>query len=163
MLQADKVAIGEIAFGGREHLVAIAPAPGKNARGLMAYTLRYAEELRDAKTYFGNIHEHAIDKKQLALANELIRAHSAPFRLEDFKDDYEAALRDLIEAKRKDKPLPVAEEKPRPKVINLMDALKRSVSESNQKEARPRARSSSRSSKNGPTLVKSRKRSRKAA
>ena len=71
MQQENKVAIGEVAFGGREHLVAIAPAPGKNARGLMAYTLRYAEELRDAKTYFGNIHEHAIDKKQLALANDL--------------------------------------------------------------------------------------------
>ncbi len=170
MAQADKVAIGEVAFGGREHLVAIVPALGKNARGMMAYTLRYAEELRDGKDYFGNIHGQIIDKKQLALANELIRAQSAPFRLEDFKDDYEAALRELIEAKRKEKPLPLAEEKPRAKVINLMDALKRSVSESNQKkerprtkEDRPRTRSSSRSSKKGPTLVKSGKRSHKAA
>ena len=170
MQQENKVAIGEVAFSGREHLVAIAPAPGRNSRGLMAYTLRYAEELRDAKTYFGNIHGHAIDKKQLALANDLIRAQSAPFRLEDFKDDYEAALRELIEAKRRDKPLPVSEGKPRAKVINLMDALKRSVSESNRKEDRPRTkedhpqtRSSSRSSKKGPTLVKSGKRSHKAA
>jgi DNA end-binding protein Ku len=170
MAKADKVAIGEIAFGGREHLVAIAPAPGKNARGMMAYTLRYAGELRDAKTYFGSIENHAVDKKQMALANELIRAQSAPFHLEDFKDDYEAALRELIEAKRKEKPLPLAEEKPRAKVINLMDALKRSVSESNQKKERPRTkedhprtRSSSRSSKKGPTLVKSGRRSHKAA
>jgi DNA end-binding protein Ku len=163
MVQADKVAIGEVAFGGREHLVAIAPAPGKNARGLMAYTLRYAEELRDAKSYFGSIREHAIDKKQLALANELIRAQSAPLHLDDFKDDYEAALRELIEAKRTEKPLPVAEGKPRAKVINLMDALKRSVNETNRKEDRPRTRSSSRSSKKGPTLVKSGKRSHKAA
>jgi DNA end-binding protein Ku len=170
MAKADKVAIGEIAFGGREHLVAIAPASGKNARGMMVYTLRYAEELRDAKTYFGSIQNHAIDKKQMALANELIRAQSAPFHLEDFKDDYEAALRELIEAKRKEKPLPLAEEKPRAKVINLMDALKRSVSESNQKkerprtkEDRPRTRSSSRSSKKGPTLVKSGRGSHKAA
>ncbi|MGA9586800.1 MAG: Ku protein [Terracidiphilus sp.] len=163
MRQANKVAIGEVAFGGREHLVAIAPASGKNARGLMAYTLRYAEELRDAKTYLGNIHDHSIDKKELALANELIRTHSAPFRLEDFKDDYEAALRELIEAKRKDKPLPVADERPRAKVINLMDALKRSVSESNQKATRPRTGSSPRSTTKGPRLVKSGKRSHKAA
>jgi DNA end-binding protein Ku len=163
MLQADKVAIGEVAFGGREHLIAIAPAPGKNARGLMAYTLRYAEELRNAKDYFGSIKEHAIDKRQLALANDLIRAQSAPFHLKDFKDDYEAALHELIEAKRTKSPLPVAESKPRAKVVSLMDALKQSVSESSQKEARPRTRSSSSSSKNGPTLVKSRKRSRKAA
>jgi DNA end-binding protein Ku len=141
---------------------------GKNARGMMAYTLRYAEELRDAKTYFGSIQDHTIDKKQLALANELIRAQSAPFRLENFRDDYEAALRELIEAKRKEKPLPISEGKPRARVINLMDALKRSVSESNQKENRPngdrpRARSSARSSKKGPTLVKSGKRPHKAA
>jgi DNA end-binding protein Ku len=163
MQQADKVAIGEVAFGGREHLVAIVPAPGKNSRGLMAYTLRYAEELRDAKSYFGNIHEHSIDKKQLALANELISAQSAPFHLDDFKDDYEAALRELIEAKRTEKPLPVSEGKPRAKIINLMDALKRSLSETNGKEVRPRTRSSPRSSKKGPTLVKSGKRPHKAA
>ena len=162
MLQADKVAIGEIAFGGREHLVAIAPAPGKSARGLMAYTLRYAEELRDAKDYFGSIKEHAVDKKQLALANDLIRAHSAPFHLDDFKDDYEAALRELIEAKRTEKPLPVSEGKPRAKVISLMDALKRSVNETSD-APKHRKPSTSRSPKKGPTLVKSRKRSRKAA
>ena len=89
-----------MAFGGREHLIAIAPATEKNSRGLMAYTLRYAEELRAAKDYFGSIPEHAIDKKQLALANDLIRTQSAPFHLQDFKDDYEAALRELIDAKR---------------------------------------------------------------
>ena len=162
MQQSDKVAIGEIAFGGREHLVAIAPAPGKNARGLMAYTLRYAEEMRDAKDYFGSIPEQTVDKKQLALANDLIRAQSAPFHLEDFKDDYEAALRELIEAKRTESPLPVAESKPRAKVVSLMDALKRSVSESSHDRKQPKT-STSRSSKNGPTLVKPRKRSGKAA
>jgi DNA end-binding protein Ku len=162
MLEAGKVAIGEVAFGGREHLVAIAPAPGKNARGLMAYTLRYAEELRDARDYFGSIPEHTVDKKQLALANDLIKAQSAPFNLEDFKDDYEAALHELIEAKRTQTPLPADEPKPRAKGVSLMDALKRSVSESSdEKQSKPSP--SSRSSKNGPTLVKSRKRSRKAA
>ncbi len=163
MVQAGKVAIGEVAFAGREHLVAIAPHPDKNARGLMAYTLRYAEELRDAKDYFSGIPEHTIDKKQLALASDLIRANSAPFHLDEFKDDYEAALRELIKAKRGKKPLPIAEEKPRANVISLMDALKRSVSESNRKEDRPQTRSSPRSSKGGPKLVKPGKRSHKAA
>jgi DNA end-binding protein Ku len=163
MLQAEKVAIGEVAFGGREHLIAIAPAPGKNERGLMAYTLRYAEELRDAKDYFGSIKEHAVDKKELALANDLIRSQSAPFHLDDFKDDYEAALHELIEAKRTESPLPIAESKPRAKVISLMDALKRSVSEGGNEQKRSKASGRTRSSKKGPTLVKSRKRSRKAA
>jgi DNA end-binding protein Ku len=163
MVQARKVAIGEVAFGGREHLVAIAPHPDKNVRGLMAYTLRYAEELRNAKDFLSSIGKHPIDKKQLALANDLIRAHSAPFHLNDYKDDFEAALHELIEAKRAQKPLPVAEAKPRAKVISLMDALKRSVRESNQKEDRPRAGSSPRSSTKGPKLVKSGKRSHQAA
>jgi DNA end-binding protein Ku len=134
MLQAGKIAIGEVAFAGREHLLAIAPPADKKERGLMAYTLRYAEELRDADSFFSGIAEHSIDKKQLALANELIKSNSAPFDLNEFKDDYEAALKELIEARKSNSPLAISEEKPRAKVIDLMDALKRSVDET-KKEA----------------------------
>jgi DNA end-binding protein Ku len=157
MIQSDKIAIGEAAFSGREHLIAIAPHPDSKVRGLMAYTLRYAEELRKAKDYFGSIPEQTIDKKQLELANQLIKSQSAPFHLEEYKDDYEAALRELIDAKRKEKPLPVSEGKPKAKVVNLMDALRRSVDESKSKP------SSSRASTKGPRLVKTGKRSRRAA
>jgi DNA end-binding protein Ku len=164
MAQADKIAIGEIAFGGREHLIAIAASPDKNARGLMGYTLRYAEELRDIKEYFSGIEEHTIDKQQLALANELIRAQSAPFDLKRFKDDYEAALHELIEAKRKKVALPAEERPERPKVVSLMDALRRSVSESKRPEKANRTPSrSSQSHKKGPALVKPKRRTHKAA
>ena len=158
MVHANKIAVGEVAFGGREHLVAIAPAPNKKDRGMMAYTLRYAEELRKAKDYFGGIEEQKIDKRQLELADQLIKAQTAPFHLDEFKDDYEAALRELIEAKRNETPLPVSEEKPQKKVVSLMDALKRSVNESAKK-----APASHRHAKKGPTLVKSGKRSHRAA
>ena len=84
----------------------------------MAYTLRYAEELRKAADYFAGIPAPAIDKKQHALANELIKAQPAPFQLDEYKDDYEAALRELIEAKRSKAPFPVAEEQPKPKVVS---------------------------------------------
>jgi len=157
MIQSDKVAIGEVAFAGREHLIAIAPHPDRKTRGLMAYTLRYAEELRKAKDYFGGIHEQSIDKKQLELASQLIKSQSAPFQLDDYKDDYEAALRELINAKRNEKPLPISEEKPRPEVVNLMDALRQSVDGAKSKPA------SRRSSTKGPRLVKTGKRSRRAA
>jgi len=157
MIQSDKVAIGEVAFAGREHLIAIAPHPDRKIRGLMAYTLRYAEELRKAKDYFGGIHEQSIDKKQLELASQLIKSQSAPFQLDDYKDDYEAALRELINAKRNEKPLPISEEKPRPEVVNLMDALRQSVDGAKSKPA------SRRSSTKGPRLVKTGKRSRRAA
>jgi DNA end-binding protein Ku len=159
MVNSDKIAIGEVAFSGREHLIAIAPPPDPKARGLMAYTLRYSEELRDAKNYFDKIPEEKIDKKQLELADQLIKSQTAPLHLKDYKDDYEAALHELIEAKRTETPLPVTEEKPHPKVVNLMDALRRSVSETRQK---PPA-SHHRATKKGPRLVKTGKRSRRAA
>lgn len=157
MIESDKIAIGEAAFSGREHLIAIAPHPDKKVRGMMAYTLRYAEELRKAKDYFGSIPQQSIDKKQLELANQLIKSQSAPFKLDEFKDDYEAALRELINAKRNDKALPAIEEKPKAKVVNLMDALRKSVDESKSKPT------SHRTSTKGPRLVKTGKRSRRAA
>jgi DNA end-binding protein Ku len=125
---------------------------------MMAYTLRYAEELRAAKDYFSDIPEQSIDKKQLALANDLIKSQSAPLRLDEYKDDYEAALRELIEARRTQSPLPEVREKPAAKVVNLMDALKRSIDESKAKPTK-----SKRSAQKGPVLVKSGKRSHKAA
>lgn len=125
---------------------------------MMAYTLRYAEELRDAQDYFSDIAEPTIGKKELSLAGKLIKSHFASFRLDQFKDDYEAALPELIEAKRTETPFPVVEEKPRPKVVNLIDALRRSVDESRAKPSEPE-----RKAKKGPTLVKSGKRSHRAA
>ena len=128
-----KAALGKIAFGGREHLVAIsAPPEAKDdtatGRGLMAYTLRYAEELRDAAEYFASIKKTSIDSDQLALAKELIQRKAAKFAPEKFHDEYEAALKELVEAKVNNAPLPKDEPSaPRGKVINLMDALRKSV------------------------------------
>jgi DNA end-binding protein Ku len=123
-----KVGLGKIAFGGREHLVAVsAPADDKLA-GMMAYTMRYAEELRDPAKYFGDIKKVAVDEDQLSLAKELIKRKAAKFVPEKFKDEYEAALREMIEAKVKHAPIPRDEPAPKSaKVINLMDALRKSV------------------------------------
>lgn len=126
--QMKKAGIGELVFGGREHLIAIAPPPDASFRGLIAYSLRYSEEMRATEGYLPKIDPVTIQKPQLTMATELIRQYSSPLNLEEFKDDYEAALHELIEAKQKNQPLPVDEEKPRgAKVINLMDALRRSV------------------------------------
>lgn len=161
-----KAALGEIVFGGREHLVAIAVPPGRSQAGLMAYILRYEEELRSSESYLSdssNLRKAEIDKKQLAMATQLIAAYSHPLNLGDFKDDYEAALRKLIEAKRKNAPLPLEEESPKPaKVINLMDALRESVSQAKRPAARGRRAKKSPSGK-GPVLVRSTRRKHKAA
>ena len=161
--QAGKAGIGELSFGGREHLVAIAVPPDGSA-GLMAYTLRYADELRKSEEYFSGIPSpDKVDKKQLAMATQLIEAYTQPFTYQEFKDDYEAALHELVEAKRKNAPLPLEEEAPRAtNVVNLMDALRESVSKAKKPVASERAASSGRGKK-GPVLVKQSKRKHKAA
>jgi DNA end-binding protein Ku len=163
MEQTKKAAIGEIAFAGREHLMAIMAPPDKSFRGLMAYTLRYGEELRDSAEYDFVPAKHEVDKKQLAMATELIRAYSSPLNLDAYKDDYEAALHQLIEAKQKNMPLPLEEEKPKQaKVTNLMDALRRSISEAKRPPAREKPAAPT-ASKKGPTLVQAASRKHKVA
>ncbi|HEY4009162.1 MAG TPA: Ku protein [Acidobacteriaceae bacterium] len=134
--ETKKVAITKIAFGGREHIVALAPG-GPNGTdnksetgGMMAYTLRYAAELRKPAEYFADIKHHSIDKESLDLAKELIKRRTHKFEPEKFVDGYEVAVKELVEAKLKHLPVPKDEE-PAPtkgKVINLMDALRKSVS-----------------------------------
>jgi DNA end-binding protein Ku len=125
-----KIALSKIAFGGREHVVAITPTQDDSLGGMMAYTMRYADELRDPKEYFRDIKKQAVDDDSLALAKELIKRKSAKFDPSQFVDGYEVALKELVEAKVHNAPVPQDEE-PAPKrgnVVNLMDALRKSVS-----------------------------------
>lgn len=122
--------IGEVAFSGREHLVAIGASPDSKQKGLMLYLLRYAEELRDAKEVVGSITEPSTSSQELALAKQLIEGSTTKFDLRAYKDDYEAAVVKLVNAKRKGKRLPETEpERPRTKVVNIMDALRKSLAE----------------------------------
>ncbi len=172
MEETGKAAIGELAFGGREHLVAIAVPKDRKELGLMAYLLRYGDELRDSSEYFSQISRastNQIDKKQLVMATQLIEAYSHPFNLDAFKDDYEAALRELIAAKQKNAPLPLEEKKGKPaKVINLMDALRQSVSKvkrpvASERRGSSRVGSSKGEPKKGPVLVGTTRRKHRAA
>lgn len=126
--QTDTLGIGEIAFSGREHLVAIGAPTDPKQKGLMLYLLRYEEELRDPKSVFSGVKETQVNPQELSLAKQLIQSSTSKFDLSAYKDDYEAAVVKLVEAKKKGKPLPEAEqEKPRAKVINIMDALRKSL------------------------------------
>ncbi len=124
-----KVALSKIAFGGREHVVAIAPTKEDSLGGMMAYTMRYANELRDAKEYFRDIKAVAVDEDSLELAKELIKRKSAKFDPKKFVDGYEKALKELVQAKIDHAPIPKDEApaKRSGKVVSLMDALRRSV------------------------------------
>ena len=128
--ETGKVALSKIAFGGREHVVAITPTRDDALGGMMAYTMRYAQELRDPREYFRDVKKPSVDEDSLALAKELIKRRSAKFDPSKFVDGYEVALKELVEAKVQNAPIPQDEEPAAPKrgnVINLMDALRKSV------------------------------------
>ena len=130
--KTDTLGIGEIAFSGREHLVAIGAPLNAKQKGLMLYVLRYAEELRDPKSAFAGTKDTKVDADELSLATQLINGSTSPFNPSAYRDDYEAAVKKLVESKRKGKPLPDDEPpQPKGKVVNIMDALRSSLAEGN--------------------------------
>jgi DNA end-binding protein Ku len=130
LAQTNTLGIGEIAFSGREHLVAIGAPLDPKQKGLMLYVLRYEEELRSAKSILSGVKESSVDTDELSLATQLIKGKTSKLDLSAYKDDYEAAVKKLVEAKRKGKPLPAPEPEPKKaKLVNIMDALRSSLSE----------------------------------
>lgn len=128
LLNTGKVAIGKVAFAGRESILALAPAPNDD-RGLMAYTLRFQNELRNQNDYFRDIKPTTIERDSLELAETLIKRMSAKLDMSKFEDGYEVAVKALVDAKINHLPVPI-DEAPRQqpgKVINLMDALRKSI------------------------------------
>ena len=125
--------------------MAIAAPEDDEQLGMMAYTMRYAEELRKPAQYFGDIKKVAIDEDQLELAKELIKRKARKFDADKFTDEYETALRAMVEAKVKHAPVP--KDEPAPKstnVINLMDALRKSVQGNSEKDKTSEADESAR-------------------
>jgi DNA end-binding protein Ku len=129
LVNSRKAAIGKVSFSGRENIIAVVPATGDD-RGMMAYTLRYRNELRDQSEYFSTIKQPPpIVADSLQLAETLISRMSAKLDISKFEDGYEVAVKALVEAKIKHMALPI-EEAPRQRpsnVINLMDALRKSL------------------------------------
>jgi DNA end-binding protein Ku len=130
LAQTNKLGVGEIAFSGREHLVAIGSPLDPKQKGLMLYTLRYEEELRDSKPTLSSVKEASVDADELSLAKQLINGSTSKFVLPAYKNDYEAAVKKLIDAKRKGKPLPEPEPEPaKTKVVDIIDALRSSLAQ----------------------------------
>jgi DNA end-binding protein Ku len=123
----DKVAIGTVVLTSREHIIAIEPLD----KGLMGTLLRYPYEVRSEHEYFDEIQDVKVTKDMLDLAKHIVNQKTAPFEPEKFEDHYENALVELINQKRAGKTIA---HKPRPRgdnVVDLMDALKRSISAEN--------------------------------
>ncbi|TVV71751.1 Ku protein [Sphingomonas solaris] len=125
-----KVGIGQLALRGREYAVSLKPC----GRGLVLETLRYADEVNKAASYFREIGDAAPDEDLLDLATTLIEKKAGKFDASEFHDRYVDALRDLIERKKEGKTIKADDgDDARPKgsnVVDLMAALKRSLDKS---------------------------------
>lgn len=122
--KAKKIGLGQLVVRGQSSIVALKAA----GDGLLLETLRYADEVRKPETFFDDVPEKKPDSELVELAEELIKRKSKKFDPAAFKDSYTAALRELIEAKLEKRPPKDIEEPELPSnVINLMDALKRSI------------------------------------
>ena len=127
--KSARVGLGQLTMRGKEYLCAVRPC----GDGLLMETLRYADEVRDAEPLFRDIEDEQADEELLAVATQLIDRKTGPFRPETFKDHFDQALRELIEAKRKNGKAPralVGKEGDRPNggnVVDLMEALRQSL------------------------------------
>jgi DNA end-binding protein Ku len=130
----DLVALGRVVLSKRERVLMIEPS----GKGFVSTTLRYPYEVRGAEEYFNEIPDVALVPDMLKLADQILKSKTTDFDPSQFVDRYEEAVVELL--KKKQAGLPVSRERvePRPQnVVNLMDALRRSIAEEQTASSRP--------------------------
>ncbi len=121
--EMNKVAVGRVVLTNREHIIALEPLD----KGLMGTLLRYPYEVRSADEYFDEIQDVKVNKDMLDLAKHIVNQKAGHFEPDKFEDQYVTALVDLINQKRAGKPI-AAKARPRGEnVVDLMDALRKSI------------------------------------
>jgi DNA end-binding protein Ku len=137
MQEKGKAAIARVVLARREHPVLI----NVRGKGFSMFTLRAGNEVRASDDAFEDIRDDKkIDPMMLKLAEQIIEQFAAPFDAKKFDDRYQEALLDVVQAKIKGERPVFAKAPERGKVINLMDALKRSLEEASSTQ-KPPARS----------------------
>src|SRR6266478_6317061 len=121
--EMNKVAIGRVVLTSREHIIALEPLD----KGLMGTLLRYPYEVRSQDEYFDEIQDVKVTKDMLDLARHIVNQKAGRFEPDKFEDQYETALVDLINQKRAGKPITPKERPKGENVVDLMEALRRSV------------------------------------
>ena len=131
-----KAGIGKVALYGREYLVKVQP----RERGLVMYTLRHASEVRsmDAIDELADM-PASVKADEVTLARQVIGTFEGDVDLESYRDDYQVGLREIIDAKIEGREIVTQEVEAPPKVVNLMDALRKSLDtiSANKKKAAP--------------------------
>jgi DNA end-binding protein Ku len=121
--EKSMVALGRIVLSRREHVVMLEAFD----KGLLATTLRYAYEVRDAAGVFEDIPDLKLPAEMKELAAHIVASKTEHFDPKKFEDHYENALVSLLRDKSAGRPIQVVEEAEAPRVINLMDALRASI------------------------------------
>jgi DNA end-binding protein Ku len=121
--QEGMVALGRVVFTSREHIIGLKP----RGKGLMGVTLRYPYEVRKEADYFDDIPDEKVTKDMLDLARHIVESKSGHFHPDKFEDHYENALKDLLKKKQSGEKIVPSKSHAPSKVINLMDALRRSA------------------------------------
>jgi len=134
MQQANKIALARLVMSQRERVVAIEP----RGRGMLVTTLRTHDEVRDSDDYFADIPATRSDARMLHIAEQIIAQQAGAFDPTAFTDRYEEALRDLIAEKRAGHRLVAAPAPADDNVIDLMEALRKSLESDQAARKRPK-------------------------
>jgi len=121
---AGKAGIGKVALYGREYLVAVRP----QKKGLVMYTLHHDAEIRsiDQVEELNSV-PAKVKPEEMKLAKQVIATFDAELNLKDYKDEYKEGLRKIIDAKIAGEEVVAPEVQEPPKVVDLMEALRRSL------------------------------------
>jgi len=134
MRDKNMVGLGRVVMARRERVVLLEPLE----KGLIATILRYAAEVRSEQSYFEDIPDLKLPEEMKDLAEVIIERKSGHFDAAEFNDRYEDAVVELVRAKQAGLP-PKAAEQPRPSnVVNIMDALRKSIAAEGGDEPAPR-------------------------
>jgi DNA end-binding protein Ku len=119
-------ALGRVVLAKRERVIMLEPWD----KGLLGTTLRYPYEIRDAKEYFDTISTIQLEPDMLKLAEHILQSKTTDFDPSQFVDRYEEAVTGMLKTKRAGLPVSREHGAPQPQnVVNLMDALRRSIAE----------------------------------
>src|ERR1700732_1131721 len=121
--EMNKVAIGRVVLTNREHIIALEPLE----KGLVGTLLRYPYEVRAADEYFDEIQDVKVTKDMLHLAKHIVEQKRGAFEPEKYENHDETPLDDLINQRRAGKPIAPKERPKGENVVDLMEALRRSV------------------------------------
>jgi DNA end-binding protein Ku len=129
-----KVGVGKLALYGREYLVAVRP----HERGIIMHTLHHAAEIRsiDQVEELNSVTNKA-KPEEARLARQIIESFEGPLDLKTYKDEYQEGLKGIIDAKIAGQEIVAPAAEAPPKVVNLMEALKKSLDAVSTQKKRP--------------------------